>query len=60
MWYQATLGDDCSLIPQFFMNSFTSQDLISWNPALKNDCSGIIPGKSRRLMARPRQIKAIP
>ena len=42
-WYQATFGDDCTLIPSYF-ETFTQADLLSWNPALKSDCSGLVPG----------------
>jgi hypothetical protein len=42
-WYQATVGDDCGLIPQYFQ-TFTTTDFFTWNPALKSDCSGLVIG----------------
>lgn len=43
-WYQASSGDSCDLIPQYFMNSFTSAQLMAWNPSLRSDCSGLVFG----------------
>ncbi|PQE17035.1 hypothetical protein CJF30_00003757 [Rutstroemia sp. NJR-2017a BBW] len=42
-WYEATIGDDCDLIPQYFQ-TFTTADLLAWNPALGSDCSGLVVG----------------
>lgn len=46
-WYQTTPGDDCDLIPDMFP-VFTKEEFLSWNPALKSDCSGMIVGAPRR------------
>ncbi|KAL1867742.1 hypothetical protein VTK73DRAFT_4027 [Phialemonium thermophilum] len=42
-WYLASDGDSCSLIPQYF-GTFSESDFLSWNPALKADCSGLVVG----------------
>lgn len=39
-WYQATVGDDCDVIPQMF-GTFSKSAFVGWNPAVKSDCSGI-------------------
>ncbi|KAJ6094779.1 hypothetical protein N7467_002292 [Penicillium canescens] len=43
-WYQADDGDDCDLIVEEF-GTFSQSDLLSWNPALQSDCSGLVIGE---------------
>ncbi|PYH81903.1 hypothetical protein BO82DRAFT_414824 [Aspergillus uvarum CBS 121591] len=42
-WYQATDGDDCTLIVDEF-GTFSESDFLSWNPAVLSDCSGLVVG----------------
>ncbi|KAL2060599.1 hypothetical protein VTL71DRAFT_9240 [Oculimacula yallundae] len=42
-YYKAVSGDDCNVIPAKF-GTFTSQDFISWNPAVGSDCQHLFLG----------------
>ncbi|EXK25264.1 hypothetical protein FOMG_18060 [Fusarium oxysporum f. sp. melonis 26406] len=40
-FYQAKKGDTCPKIITEYQNTFDFDDLFKWNPAIKEDCSGI-------------------
>ncbi|OBT68027.1 hypothetical protein VE03_01474 [Pseudogymnoascus sp. 23342-1-I1] len=39
-WYRADSGEDCDLIVKIF-GTFSAEDFLKWNPAVKSDCSGL-------------------
>ncbi|OBT71284.1 hypothetical protein VF21_09606 [Pseudogymnoascus sp. 05NY08] len=39
-WYRADSGEDCDLIVKMF-GTFSAEDFLKWNPAVKSDCSGL-------------------
>ncbi|KAF9871211.1 hypothetical protein CkaCkLH20_11380 [Colletotrichum karsti] len=40
-FYRAVSGDDCNKITTAQGNVFTLAEFVSWNPAVKSDCSGL-------------------
>ncbi|KFY26805.1 hypothetical protein V493_03857 [Pseudogymnoascus sp. VKM F-4281 (FW-2241)] len=38
-WYRAGSGEDCDLLVKIF-GTFSAEDFLKWNPAVKSDCSG--------------------
>ncbi|KFZ09528.1 hypothetical protein V502_08694 [Pseudogymnoascus sp. VKM F-4520 (FW-2644)] len=38
-WYRADSGEDCDLVVKMF-GTFSAEDFLKWNPAVKPDCSG--------------------
>ncbi|KAM5437078.1 hypothetical protein MferCBS31731_005494 [Microsporum ferrugineum] len=43
-FYQAVSGDNCDVIVNQNFKTFTLEDFIAWNPAVKSDCSGLWRG----------------
>ncbi|KAM5487940.1 hypothetical protein MaudMau93_004334 [Microsporum audouinii] len=43
-FYQAVSGDNCDVIVNQKFKTFTLEDFIAWNPAVKSDCSGLWRG----------------
>jgi hypothetical protein len=41
-WYRADNGEDCDTIVQIFMETFTKDLFLQWNPAVGSDCTGLI------------------
>jgi len=42
-YYQAIDGDTCDFITTIF-GTFSQSEFLGWNPALKANCSGLVPG----------------
>lgn len=42
-WYRADSGEDCDLVVKMF-GTFSAEDFLKWNPAVKSDCSGFKTG----------------
>ena len=38
-WYRADTGEDCDLVVKMF-GTFSAEDFLKWNPAVKPDCLG--------------------